>query len=186
MNLSETELANLRQLLETQAIQEVMLRYARAVDRADSELMDSIFWPEGTDNHGMYVGDAAGFFERARAARDDEARARHHLIGVPRILSRVGAQAKVETYFFFAGVYGAGPNDNLGHVEEPTIGFNGGRYRDLFEKRDGTWKVLRRVTIYDWTEARPYEPAWERFNIPPGINRGAVEPLDATYDADWE
>ncbi|GAA4558631.1 nuclear transport factor 2 family protein [Pseudonocardia xishanensis] len=185
MDFSENEVAELRRLLEVSAIQEVMLRYARAVDRADSDLMDSIFWPEGTDNHGMYDGSAAGFFDRARNARDDKDRARHHLVGVPRILSQDGAQAKVETYFFFAGVYGAGQNDNIGTIEEATIGFNAGRYRDLFEKRDGEWRVLRRVTVYDWTLSGPYAPAFERFNIPLGINRGAVEPLDATYEDRW-
>src|SRR5688500_10902663 len=101
MSLTEAEIADLRRLLEVQAIQEVMLRYARAVDRADSDLMDSIFWPQGTDNHGMYDGPIAGFFERARSARGDKDRARHHLIGVPRILSREGDQARVETYFIF-------------------------------------------------------------------------------------
>ncbi|SEO56745.1 nuclear transport factor 2 family protein [Trujillonella endophytica] len=185
MTLSDAEIADLRRLLEVQAIHEVMLRYARAVDRADSDLMDSIFWPEGTDNHGMYEGDAAGFFDRARAARGDTERARHHLIGVPRILSREGDQTRVETYFIFTGVYGAGANDNLGDVKEATVGFNWGRYRDLFEKRDGEWKVLHRVTVYDVVLAQPYDPAFDFFNIPLGINRGAVEPRDATYESEW-
>ena len=185
MNLSEGELTEIRRLLEVQAIQEVMLRYARAVDRADAGLMNSIFWPEGVDNHGMYDGTASGFFERALRARDDPARARHHLIGVPRILSREGDQAKVETYFIFVGVYGAGENDNLGTIKRDTIGFNSGRYRDLFEKREGQWKVLRRLTVYDWSQSSPYEPGWEFFNIPDGINRGRVEPDDATYDSEW-
>ncbi|WP_207841644.1 nuclear transport factor 2 family protein [Williamsia soli] len=185
MELSDAELAEVRELLELRAIQEVMLRYGRAVDRADADLMATIFWPEGVDNHGMYDGDAAGFFERALNARDDAGRARHHLIGAPRILSREGDQAKVETYFIFVGVYGAGPNDNLGTVEHDTIGFNSGRYRDLFEKRDGSWRVLKRLTVYDYALASAYEPAWDFFKIPPGINRGAIEPRDATYDTDW-
>ena len=185
MTFSDAELANLRRLLEVQAIQEVMLRYARAVDRADADLMDSIFWPEGTDNHGMYSGPVTGFFERARKARNDNDRARHHHMAVPRVLSLEGAQAKVETSFIFTGVYGAGDNDNLGTVQEATVGFNWGRYRDLFEKRDGEWRVLRRLTIYDVVLARPYEAAFDFFNIPLGSNRGAVEPLDATYEAEW-
>ncbi|MFF2059925.1 nuclear transport factor 2 family protein [Rhodococcus qingshengii] len=185
MNLTGAELVEIRNLLEVQAIQEVMLRYGRAVDRADAALMATIFWPEGTDNHGMYDGDAAGFFERAINARGDAGRARHHHIGVSRILSRDGDQAKVETTFVFVGVYGAGQNDNLGMVQQDTIGFNSGRYRDLFEKREGTWKVLRRLTVYDWSAASAYEPAWDFFNIPEGINRGAIEPRDATYDAEW-
>lgn len=182
MTLSDAEIADLRLLLEVQAIQEVMLRYTRAMDRADSDLMHTIFWPEGFDDHGMYVGPIAGLFERTLNARDDPDRARHHLIGVPRVLSWEGAQAHVETYFIFTGVYGPGPNDNLGEVPEVTVGFNWGRYDDLFEKRDGEWKVLRRLTVYDVVLARPYEPKFDFFNIPLGINRGAVEPRDATYE----
>ncbi|WP_408899767.1 nuclear transport factor 2 family protein (plasmid) [Nocardioides sp. R1-1] len=185
MDLSETELAQVRRLLDVDAIQAVMLRYARAVDRADQQLMGSVFWPGGTDNHGMYDGDVAGLFERALRSRDDDGRARHHLLGIPQVLAWAGDRASVETYFFFVGAFGAGPNVNLGMIDEPTIGFSGGRYRDLFEKRDGIWKVLRRVTIYDWAEARPYEPAWNFFKIPVGVNRGAIEPLDATYESDW-
>ena len=47
MSLSDAEIVDVRRLLEVQAIQEVMLRYARAVDRADAGLMETIFWPEG-------------------------------------------------------------------------------------------------------------------------------------------
>ena len=47
------------------------------------------------------------------------------------------------------------------------------------------WRVLRRVTIYDWSLATPYQPGWDFFGIPEGINRGTVEPVDATYSAEW-
>jgi hypothetical protein len=80
-------------------------------------------------------------------------------------------------------VYGAGANDNLGEVTEATVGFNWGRYHDVFEKRSGEWKVLHRVTLYDVVLAQPYDPAFDFFKIPCGINRGAVEPVDATYQA---
>ena len=76
------EIAALRRLLDISAIQEVMLRYCRSADRNDPELMKTIFWDEGTDNHGMYSGSAKGFFERAYTNRDLLS-ARYHLIGTP-------------------------------------------------------------------------------------------------------
>lgn len=174
--LTEREIAGLRRLLDVSAIQEVMQRYCRSADRNDPELMKTIFWDEGTDNHGMYSGTAKGFFERAYANRDLLS-ARYHLIGTPRVEFVDASQAKVETYFHYAGVF-------VGDRGE-TYGTCGGRYRDVFERRDGEWRVLRRVTIYDWSLATPYQPGWDFFGIPEGINRGTVEPADATYSADW-
>ncbi len=174
--LTAAEVAALRRLLDIAAIQEVMLRYCRCADRNDPELMKTIFWDEGTDDHGMYKGSATGFFERAYANRD-LLTARYHIIGTPRVELVSESQAKVETYFHYAGVF-------VGDVGE-TFANCGGRYRDVFERRHGEWRVLRRVTIYDWSVAAPYEPGWDFFGIPDGINRGTVEPLDATYSADW-
>jgi len=175
--LTDAEVAALRRLLDEAAIQEVMLRYTRSADRNDPELMKTIFWDEGTDNHGMYSGSAKGFFERAYANRD-LLNARYHIIGAPRVMEFVGgSQAKVETYFHYVGVFVGDDGDVYASC--------GGRYRDLFERRHGEWRVLRRVTIYDWSLASPYQPGWEFFGIPEGINRGTVEPRDATYAAEW-
>jgi hypothetical protein len=138
--------------------------------------MKTIFWDEGTDNHGMYSGSAAGFFERAYRNRD-LLTARYHLIGSPRAKFLSPSQVNVETYFHYVGVF---VEDN-----SEIYASCGGRYRDLFERRDDEWRVLRRVTIYDWSLASKYDPAWEFFGIPEGINRGTVEPADATYSADW-
>jgi hypothetical protein len=174
--LTDSELASVRRLLEVDAIQAVMLRYCRSADRNDPELMKTIFWDEGLDNHGMYSGTATGFFERAYRNRD-LLTARYHLIAAPRVEFIDVSRAKVETSFHYAGVFVDGTGETLGTC--------GGRYRDVFERRDGEWRVLRRVTIYDWSCAAPYRPGWDFFGIPEGINRGAVEPVDATYAADW-
>jgi len=174
---TEHEILALRRLVDVSAIQEVMLRYIRCADRNDPELMKTIFWDEGTDNHGMYSGTAKGFFERAYANRD-LLTARYHIIGTPRVQFVDNSQAKVETYFHYVGVF-------VGEGGEETLGSSGGRYRDVFERRDGEWKVLRRLTIYDWSLATPYQPGWDFFDIPEGINRGTVDPTDATYSADW-
>lgn len=174
--LTESEVDAVRQLLDVQAIQEVMLRYCRCADRNDPELMKTIFWDEGTDNHGMYSGSAAGFFERAYTNRD-LLTARYHLIGTPRVRFTGAAQARAETYFHYVGVFVA----DSGEI----YASSGGRYRDVFERRHGEWRVLRRLTIYDWSLATPYQPGWEFFGIPEGVNRGTVEPRDATYSADW-
>lgn len=174
--LSDAELVRVRRLLEVEAIQAVMLRYTRCADRNDPALMKTIFWDEGTDNHGIYEGSATGFFERAYRNRDLLS-ARYHITGPVSVDFVDNCQARVETYFHYVGVFV--------HEGGETLGQCAGRYRDLFEKRQGEWRVLRRVTVYDWSTDTPYEPGWDFFQIPLGINRGTVEPHDATYAEEW-
>src|SRR5262245_17777267 len=45
-----------RVLLDKQAIQEVLARYCRGVDRADLELLRSVYHPDAIDNHGTFNG----------------------------------------------------------------------------------------------------------------------------------
>lgn len=176
-HLTQTEINAVRRMLEVHAIEEVMLGYARAIDRNDADLMKTIFWEDGFDDHGMYKGTASGWMERARTNRD-LITSRYHIVGPAHVLAFEGAQARVETYFHYIGVFPqADGRDKLGELT--------GRFRDVFEKRDGVWKVLRRVVVFDASSVQPYEPAWTFFNIPEGINRGGVEPLDATYEVDW-
>jgi hypothetical protein len=38
------------------AIEQVLMRYARGVDRGDKELLKSVYHEGGTDDHGSFVG----------------------------------------------------------------------------------------------------------------------------------
>lgn len=175
MGLTDEEVRKVRELLDCKAIQDNMLRYVRAADRQDPDLFRTIFWDDGTDDHGMYRGLFSDFWELSVGRRERMA-ARHHLTSPVAVRFVSETQAKVETYFHFVGVLKGSPD---------TFGVLAGRYRDVFEKRSGEWRVLRRVVIYDWTQSYPYEPAWDFWEIPEGHNRGAHEPVDATYDREW-
>ena len=48
-------------LLDRQAIAELSYRYSRAADRLDRELLESVYWPDGTDDHGAFVGSAPDY-----------------------------------------------------------------------------------------------------------------------------
>jgi hypothetical protein len=55
-------------LLAERAIQRVLTTYSRGVDRYDFDLVRSCYWPEGTDDHGSFVGgvdDFIAFVERS-------------------------------------------------------------------------------------------------------------------------
>ena len=51
-------------LSDHDAIRQVVARYARGVDRLDADVMKSAYWPEATDDHGVFVGNAMVFCER--------------------------------------------------------------------------------------------------------------------------
>jgi hypothetical protein len=46
----------LQQLIDKLEIHEVLTRYCRGIDRCDAELLESVYHPDATDNHGQFVG----------------------------------------------------------------------------------------------------------------------------------
>jgi hypothetical protein len=43
-------------ILAERAIQRVLTSYSRGVDRFDFETVRLCYWPDGTDDHGSFVG----------------------------------------------------------------------------------------------------------------------------------
>lgn len=62
--------------------------------------------------------------------------------------------------------------------------FQAGRYRDLCEKRDGVWKILRRTCVWDWIDVREINSDWDIVNVPRVSHWGAFAPDDPIY-RDW-
>ena len=65
----------------------------------------------------------------------------------------------------------------------PTM-FLGGRYRDLCEKRDGVWKILRRVCVWDWNQQAEPDPGWNIMRAPQSTYWGRFFPEDPIHK-DW-
>ena len=51
------------QLCDVEAIKDVAKRYSQGVDRLDLEKLKSAYWPDGTDEHGSFKGNAHQFAE---------------------------------------------------------------------------------------------------------------------------
>ena len=49
------------QLSDLESIRDVARRYCRGVDRLDLEEMKSAYWPDATDDHVTFVGNAWEF-----------------------------------------------------------------------------------------------------------------------------
>lgn len=127
------------ELADREAIRDCLYRYSRGIDRADADLLRSVYWPGAMDYHTGIAGTAEEFIEWSMprlAVLEDKV----HMLG--NIFIRLdGEMAKAETYFWSVSV---APGD------EPHQTIASGRYLDKFEKRDDEWRVAERFVVHDW------------------------------------
>lgn len=128
-------------LFSRACIEDVLARYCRALDRCDIDLLRSLFWPDGHDDHGMYVGGIAGFVEFSMATLRTMERTMH-LIANCVIDFDDANHARAETYI----VAWHDIAESLGDRHLVA----GGRYLDRFERRAGEWRILERTQVADW------------------------------------
>jgi hypothetical protein len=150
-------------------IRQVLLRYARGVDRLDLDLVRSCYHPDATDSHGSFAGTVDEFVawvERVLRRYD----ATMHFLGNPLVELVADDVAAVETYgLAFHRAAGGPPERNL------VTGF---RFVDRFERRDGEWRIARRVAVTEWSRIDREEDWWP---IPDGMLRGRRDRTDPVY-----
>ena len=160
------------ELWAREAIRDCLFRYARGIDRADEEMLRSAYWPDGTDHHGPYQGSASGFVDWAMKTLPYIERGIHQIHNIL-IEFREGGAA-VESYFSaFQRQPGADRQMQQWDMK--------GRYLDWFVKRDGEWRVINRLVVFDWTEEMPLPPGTEAERFGPRTPIGASHPEDAVY-----
>jgi ketosteroid isomerase-like protein len=155
---SASELAELRrqldQLTSKDAIRDVLSRYARSTDRGDLEMLKSCYWEDAFDAHGAaFAGNAAEFAEfilgpdQLGALPD----VRHLITNV--MIDLDGDRAFSESSFLCTlevPLNGGGVADAQSE----------GRYFDVFKRRNGEWRIWRRLMQSEkmvW-RVRPEQP----------------------------
>ena len=163
-----------QQLLDKQAIAEVLYRRARAGDRADAELAHTCYHEGATERHGMFDGLATEFIDVVSFTRPKPGTPMKIMVHVvTNILAEFEGpdRAFVESYHVAYMTLNNG-NDSV----------VGGRYLDTFERRDGRWAIVHRDVIFDWSRQEPEtEKFWDKHPALPilyGV-RGAGDPLYA-------
>jgi ketosteroid isomerase-like protein len=150
MAIDANTAADLRMLLDKQEIHEVMMRYCRAVDRVDEELLRSVYHPDAIDNHGLFNGKASEFVPWCINQLRQAYSATQHFIG-NELIEVQGDVAWCEFYFVAYHRY-----ERKG---EPRNMSAGGRYVDRFERRDGRWRIAERNVVVDWQRVdKVHEP----------------------------
>lgn len=162
------------ELLDKQQIQEVMARYSRAVDRMDMDLLKTCYWLDANDHHGPFNGSAEEFFEIVAGLSDPYSFSQHLICN--QYIELDGDTAQSESYFMMpAGIERDG---------EQMIWLLAGRYVDIFERRNGEWRIRDRVVTHDWEVTLPRTP--EVFSPNP-FAQGARSTDDIVYrkQAEW-
>jgi SnoaL-like domain len=173
---SDADAAALGDLLATHKLYENLALYCRGQDRKDLALMKSTFWPEATDNHGAFNGSAHEFCEWAYEGQKKTKHKSLHFI--TNVLTELdGDVARRESSVIYLRVHpDGGPN-----------GLLFARYRDLCERREGEWKVLRRVLIHDHIAQLDHVElqATMLSDMPITGRWGDVYPNDPIHDDEW-
>ncbi|HWL44930.1 MAG TPA: nuclear transport factor 2 family protein [Ilumatobacter sp.] len=157
------------QLSAEHEIRKILARYCHAVDRADEELLRSVYHDGAFDDHSAFFrGPAAEFAPFCvRAMRERFAATMHQASNV--LIEVDGTGAAVQSSYLAANLL-------LGRAE---LHWYGGRYLDRFEHRDGAWRISHRLVLHDWDVRQAYED-------PTPSSSGRNEGLRSTDDPSYE
>ncbi len=136
---------SLADLLDKQAIYEVVLRYCRGVDRRDFDLIRSAYHPGGIDHHTGFDGPVDEYIEWVRG-KLEEYEGTTHFVG-NHYVELFGDRAISETYSM-ATHWGGG---SVGPASQNFT--SGARFVDMMERRDGVWAIAERWAIREWTRS---------------------------------
>jgi hypothetical protein len=127
-------------LVDKDAIRDVIYRYCRSVDRCDRELMKSCYWPDARDNHGFFSGNAHAFVDYVIPVLEQALSTTHSISNT--LIELDGDRACGESYVHVT--------HRLARLDGTLVDNKSNcRYIDLFERRDGDWKILFRAAIMD-------------------------------------
>jgi hypothetical protein len=173
-------------MLARQNMEEVLARYARAIDRLDLELLKTVFHEDGV-NHEYAGGDvnlhrwsehiipqlkslfAATMHHithKSISVSDDRAVSEAYFISYHLI---VGSRKEVVRFF---GEQYAQRTEALVGLDTGHEYIGAGRYLHRWERRKGQWKISERTATLEWNHYRPATPAEA------GSMLGTIVPLE--------
>ena len=162
----------LQDLLDKQAITELVHRYCHAADRHDHALMRTLYHEDAIDEHGPFAqGPAMEFIDKLPEIQKPMRILQHHVTTVNIRLDGDYAEGEIYVLAFHQVDSEDSPHDLL----------IGGRYFDKYERREGSWKFAHRSVVADWARAaNPSEVALDHPMLE-GAHIGQPGPDDPAY-----
>jgi hypothetical protein len=159
-----TESRAVQELIDREAIRDLVLCYSRGVDKFDIALLRDLYTEDGTDTHGdTFDGPADAFCDFLEQSLPHGLFSGHsvcnHMIGID------GDIGEGEVYALSTAII---PDMSGGNQREEDFMFV--RYIDNYRRcDDGKWRFSKRVVTYDVQFRRP-------FNGGGTMNQGANDP----------
>jgi hypothetical protein len=135
-----------QELRDRRALNDLLVRYCRGIDRLDRELVLSCFHPDAHDDHGTIKGSPQQLVDRifSRPPEMQASFSEHKLTNV--YLELDGDTAWGESYI------------TMHQVRDGQLVRGDGRFIDRFERRHGEWRIAHRRVILEWaTPGRGYD-----------------------------
>ncbi len=159
-----------QELLDKQALAELVLRYCRGIDRRDYALVRSLYHDDAIDDHGhMFYGGADDYVAWLPSILNGFECTVHSLSNM---LFRIdGDRAEGELY---ATAYHRTPPAPSREIVV------GGRYLDQYSRRDGVWKFQHRALVLDWCRVAEADlAAYQDLSV--GAPTGSAGESDPSY-----
>ena len=151
--------ADVQALLDKQAIMELSYVYTRACDRMDREMLESVYWPDGSDDHGTFKGSAPDYVDWVMDFLSGWVSTHHDNSNI--LIDLNGDKASGEVHW--VGYY----RYDLDGVAHDHLAV--GRYIDRYERRNGEWRIKHRTCVSDWTRIAPTLNDWRVAPLGPQI-----------------
>ena len=139
---------SIKELIDKQAIYEVLCTYCRGVDRCDTDIVRSVYHEDSYDDHGYWKGAGQDFADFVVNRVWKANLATTHSITNVMIDFCENDVARCESQVMATLVR---------RDTDPVVAdVMGGRYVDRLSKRDGVWKIEERTVVLDWTRVETW------------------------------
>lgn len=160
---------SLEELQNRLAIQDVLAKHSRGIDRLDLECLKSAYWPDAEVAYGTFNGLAHEFAVGVMEGLKVFDRTAHTVTNTAFDIR--GNDARIESYVT-AYHYIKGDAD-----QEMTFI---GRYLDRMEKRGTVWKIAHRRVVHDWNQNVAATAEWGG-DLFTSLTKGGRGAEDALY-----
>ena len=123
-------------------IRDCIARLARGEDRRNAEQITACYWPDSITDYGVFRGDFAEYLAWV-VPGSPAIPCTQHFVGQS-VIEVEGERARAETQVI------SYHRVDMGAEHRDVV--IGGRYLDVFARRNGEWRIAERTMLYDWTQ----------------------------------